>query len=253
MGGPFVPCRGFTLSTVCVGVTVTRDVVPTIGTLLPPPLMQQSASMIAIGTLGSELAGIGSLLATLGSGTAWRTLGWVWRFSFFFAFAIADFSAAIFVNNSVSFLSASAILLLHETVPFNALVRSNAAFMRSVLGVTCGFIIYWCLKNTMSLILVAPGFHNVDVEALVMLHCCPDVETGVRMNIPGLSVLGLDVGHHHASQRCEQAFHVIVLPVDMGICWLPNQPIFVTNNAPYSIGMGIFTFIFGNVLFLPVM
>ena len=36
-----------------------------------------------------------------------------------------------------------------------------------------------------------PGFQNVDVEALVMLHCCPDVETGIRVNVPGLSILGL--------------------------------------------------------------
>jgi hypothetical protein len=101
----------------------------------------------------------------------------------------------------------------------------------------------------MSLILVAPGFHNVDVEALVMLNCCPDIETSVRVNLPGLSVLGLDVGHHRTPQRCKQAFHVIVLLVDMGICWLPNRPISVTGNTTYGIGTGIFTFIFGNVFF----
>jgi hypothetical protein len=70
MGGLCVPCCGVTLSTVCVGITVTWDVVPTIVTLLQPPLMQQLASAISIGTLGSGLAGIGGLSATLGSGTA---------------------------------------------------------------------------------------------------------------------------------------------------------------------------------------
>jgi hypothetical protein len=135
-----------------------------------------------------------------------------------FAFAVADFTAAIFVNNLLNFSSASAILSLRETVPFNALVRSDATFMTSVSGVTCGFIIYWCLKNTVSLILFALVFHNVDVEALVILHCHPNVETGVRVNVPGLSVLGLEVGHHRASQRCKWVFHVMVLPVDMGIC-----------------------------------
>jgi hypothetical protein len=58
----------------------------------------------------------------------------------------------------LNFWSTSAVLPLHEISPFNALVRSNAAFMMSVLGVTCGFVIYWCLKNTVSLILVALVF-----------------------------------------------------------------------------------------------
>jgi hypothetical protein len=62
-----------------------------------------------------------------------------------------------------------------------------------------------------------PGFHNVDVETLVMLQCRPNVKTGVRVNIPGLSVLRFDMGHYCASQGCKWAFHVIVLPMDMGI------------------------------------
>jgi hypothetical protein len=52
----------------------------------------------------------------------------------------------------------------------------------------------------------------------MVLHCRPDVETGVRMNVLRLSVLGFDVGHYSASQGCEWAFHVGMLPVDMGIC-----------------------------------
>jgi hypothetical protein len=47
---------------------------------------------------------------------------------------------------------------LHEIVLFNAFVRSDAAFLTSVLGVTYGFVIYWCLKNTVLLIIVAPIF-----------------------------------------------------------------------------------------------
>ncbi len=62
-----------------------------------------------------------------------------------------------------------------------------------------------------------PGFHDVYVETLMMLYCHPDVETGVCVNVPGLSVLGFDVGHYRASQECKCAFHVVVLPVDMGI------------------------------------
>ncbi len=127
------------------------------------------------------------------------------------------FAVAIFVNNSLNFSNASAILPLRETNPFNALVSSNAAFMTSVLGVTCGFVMYWYLKNTVLLTLFALVFHNVDVETSVMLHCCPNVEAGVCMDVPGSSVLGFDVGHHCASQGWERAFHVVVLPMDMGI------------------------------------
>jgi hypothetical protein len=54
-----VPCRGIPPSIVCIGIIVT----------------QQSASAISIGTLGSGLAGLDGLLATLGSGTAWQALG----------------------------------------------------------------------------------------------------------------------------------------------------------------------------------
>ncbi len=59
VGGPRVPCCGIPSSTVCVGITVTR----------------QSAFAISIGTLGSGLAGVDGLSATLGSGTDWRALG----------------------------------------------------------------------------------------------------------------------------------------------------------------------------------
>jgi hypothetical protein len=43
------------------------------------------------------------------------------------------------------------------------------------------------------------GFLDVDVETSVMLHCHPDVETGVRVNVPGSSVLGFDLGYYRAS------------------------------------------------------
>jgi hypothetical protein len=64
----------------------------------------------------------------------------------------------------------------------------------------------------------SPDFHDVDVETLVVLQRHHDVETGVRVNFPRLSVLGFDVGHYHAPQGCEWVFHIVVLPVDMGIC-----------------------------------
>jgi hypothetical protein len=97
----------------------------------------------ATGTLGNGLAEIGGMYTTLGSGTAWRASGWAQTlFHCSFAFADPAFAAAIFVNNLLNFSNASAILPSHETIPFNALVSSDAAFMMSVLGVTCGFIMY---------------------------------------------------------------------------------------------------------------
>jgi hypothetical protein len=66
--------------------------------------MQQSASARAIGTLGSGFAGKGDLLTAFGSETAWQALGWVRRlFRCSFALAIADFSAALFVDNLLNF------------------------------------------------------------------------------------------------------------------------------------------------------
>ncbi len=69
-----------------------------------------------------------------------------------------------------------------------------------------------CVANS-----CCPGFHNVDVETLVMLYRHFNVEAGVCVDVPGLSVLGFDVGHHRTSQGWEMAFHVVVLPMDMGI------------------------------------
>ncbi len=175
--------------------------------------------MGATGTLGSGVAGIGGLLTTLGSGTAWRVLGWVWRlFCCSFAFAVAVFAVAIFVNNLLSFFDASAVSPLRETNPFNALVSSDATFMMSVLGATCGFIYVLVFEEHCVANSCCPRFHSVDVETSVMRHCHPNVETGICVDIPGLLVLGFDVGHHHASQGCKQAFQVVVLPMDMGIC-----------------------------------
>jgi hypothetical protein len=62
-----------------------------------------------------------------------------------------------------------------------------------------------------------PCFNNVDVETLVMLYHPLNVEAGVSVGIPGLSVLWFDVGHHRASHGCKRAFHVVLLPMDMGI------------------------------------
>jgi hypothetical protein len=118
--------------------------------------MQQSASAIAIGTLESGLAGTSGLLTTRWKWYSLASIGVGLEVIYYsLAFAIADFATAIFLNNLLNFSSASAVLPSRETVPFNSLVRFDASFMTNVLGVTCGFVIYWCLKNTMLLTLIA--------------------------------------------------------------------------------------------------
>jgi hypothetical protein len=100
-----------------------------------------------------------------------------------FAFANSDFSTAIFVKCSLNFWSTSAISPLRKIVPFNALVRSDAAFM-TCFGCdlwVCDILVFEEHRVTDS---CHPGFHDVDVETLVMLNCRSDVETGICVNIP---------------------------------------------------------------------
>jgi hypothetical protein len=61
-------------------------------------------------------------------------------------------------------------------------------------------------------------FDNVHVETPMMLHRSADAVPNLTVDIPGASVLWVDVCHHQASKRCERAFHVIMLPVHMCIC-----------------------------------
>jgi hypothetical protein len=81
---------------------------------------------------------------------------------FAFCCSLADvlvaFDSAIFKNGSLTFANASAVSVSRDTAPFRALVSSAAALRISVSGVTCGFVMYWCLKNIESLTLVALVF-----------------------------------------------------------------------------------------------
>ncbi len=56
-------------------------------------------------------------------------------------------------------------------------------------------------------------FHNVDVEAPVMLHQCADVEAHFAMGVPRSPVFWFDVRHDRASKGCKQFAHIVVLPV----------------------------------------
>ncbi len=74
-------------------------------------------------TLGSGIVGSGGVTNTLGSGTAWWAIGRARRLLHCsLALVVAALAAAILVNKSLSFVIASAILTLHDSVPFIALV-----------------------------------------------------------------------------------------------------------------------------------
>jgi hypothetical protein len=107
-------------------------------------------------TLGFDSAILGYGSATLGNGVAQRASGWVCNwFCCSFAFAAEAFADPIFVNSLLTLHSASAALVSAAMFPCRALVSQCAAWMTIFLGDSLGFVMYWCLKNTVSLILVA--------------------------------------------------------------------------------------------------
>ncbi len=61
-------------------------------------------------------------------------------------------------------------------------------------------------------------FYYIDVEALVMLHCCPNVETRFSVCVPCSSVFGFYVRHHCAAQGGKRALHLVVLPMYVRVC-----------------------------------
>ncbi len=72
-----------------------------------------------------------------------------------FAAATACFAAAIFVNNSLTVFSASAVSLPARMVPLRAIASCWAAATTWDSGESVGLVMYWCLKKTVLLILVA--------------------------------------------------------------------------------------------------
>ena len=117
--------------------------------------VQLSASGNVI-TLGSEISSLGFGSATLGNGVAQRASGWVCNwFCCSFAFAAEAFANDIFMNSLLTLHSTSAALVSGAMIPCRALVSCCAAWMTIVLGDTLGFVMYWCLKNTVLLILIA--------------------------------------------------------------------------------------------------
>ncbi len=74
----------------------------------------------------------------------------------YFAAVTACFAAAISVNNLLTLVNASAVLLPAGILPLRAIASCWAAATTWDLGEISGLVMYWCLKKkTVSLILVA--------------------------------------------------------------------------------------------------
>ncbi len=128
------------------------------GGLMPICTLQHSASGSLV-TLGCEIFTLGFCSATLGSGVARHASVWACiQFCCSFAFADDAFAKTIFVNSLLTLCSASAVLDSGAMFPWRALDSCCAAWMTIVSGETLGFVMYWCLKNTVLLILVTLVF-----------------------------------------------------------------------------------------------
>ena len=74
------------------------------------------------------------------------------------AVACSCFAAAIFENNLLTFVNASAVSFPAGMLPFSAVASCCAATMTWGSSEMVGFGMYWCLKCTMLLTLVALVF-----------------------------------------------------------------------------------------------
>ncbi len=74
------------------------------------------------------------------------------------AFAALFFAITILVNGLLTFCNASAVSFPAGMLPWSTIVSCCAAATMWDSRETVGFMMYWCLKNTMSLICVARVF-----------------------------------------------------------------------------------------------
>jgi hypothetical protein len=88
------------------------------------------------------------------------------------AFAVLFFAAAIFVKSLLTFYNDSAVLLPAGILPLNAVASCWAAATTWDSGDTVGLVMYWCLKDTVLLILVARVFV---MHTRKHWWCCIDV------------------------------------------------------------------------------
>jgi hypothetical protein len=116
-----------------------------------------SGTWIVVSTLGAgttavvpSTLGVGAVTFvpfTLGFGTAFVVLSTV-------GFGMLVVSGAFWFKSSSYFRNASISFILPVFLCcFNAAARSSIAFVSMSAGVTLGWVIYWCLKNIVSVIL----------------------------------------------------------------------------------------------------
>jgi hypothetical protein len=103
---------------------------------------QQSAlvTKAILGICASATHGGGAV--TLAAGLAWS------RLHCSFAFLWSCFACAIFVNSLLTFFSASAVSLPTGMLHLRAVASYWAAATTRDSGEIVGFVMYWCLKNT---------------------------------------------------------------------------------------------------------
>ena len=117
-----------------------------------------SSAILGLGlsTLGGGTSTLGGGMSTLGRWIVIRAA--VFALSLFrcsFA-AVADcFAAAILVNSFLTLVNASAVLLPAGMLPLRAIASCWAGATTWDLGEIAGLVMDWCLKKTVSLILVA--------------------------------------------------------------------------------------------------
>jgi hypothetical protein len=100
-------------------------------------------------TLGCGVSTLGIGASTLGMCVACRAF-WFARtlLHMVLAFASSFFAIAILVNSSLTFRNASAVSFPVGMFPWSAIVSCCAAATTWDSGETVGFVMYWCLKNT---------------------------------------------------------------------------------------------------------
>jgi hypothetical protein len=118
------------------------------------------AVIARVGCTSADLVTLGCGVSTLGIGA--YTLGmcvachaaWFAQtlLRMVLAFASSFFAIAILVNSLLTFHNASAVLFPVGMFPWSAIVSCCAAATTRDSGEMVGFVMYWCLKNTVSLI-----------------------------------------------------------------------------------------------------
>jgi hypothetical protein len=122
----------------------------------PSEICMGKPPTVILVTLGFGISTLGIGAATVGICVACRA-AWVAQtlLCMVLAFANSFFAIASLVNSLLTFCNVSAVLFPVGLFPWSAIVSYCAAATTWDSGETVGFVMYWCLKNTVSPICVA--------------------------------------------------------------------------------------------------